>query len=218
MRLAAFIFDGITTLDVIGPLQVLSRVPGLSITMVGKTAGPVTDRDIPLQLVADSSIADVTEADILLVPGGLGTRALVKDEEVLGWIRRIDAKSRWTTSVCTGSLLLAAAGVIAGRRSTTHWAAADMLNSLGAKFTTERVVEDGKYIMAAGVSSGIDMGLTLAARLADENTAKTIQLFIEYDPQPPFDSGSLAKASPEVRELAKAALAKSAAALAAAQS
>ncbi|NBU02621.1 MAG: hypothetical protein EBT41_12015 [Betaproteobacteria bacterium] len=151
MKIAAFIFDGITTLDVVGPLQVLSRVPGVTIKMVGKKAGPVTDRDIPLQLVADSSINDVTEADILLVPGGLGTRGLVKDEAVLDWIRHIDKGSKWTTSVCTGSLLLAASGIINGLKSTTHWAAADMLNSLGATYTSERVVEQGKYIMAAGV-------------------------------------------------------------------
>jgi transcriptional regulator GlxA family with amidase domain len=144
------------------------------------------------------------------VPGGIGTRALVDDEATLEWIRAIDADSTWTTSVCTGSLLLGAAGLLQGKQATTHWAALDMLTAFGAIPTSERVVEQGKIITAAGVSSGIDMALRLAAHVAGDEVAQAIQLGIEYDPQPPFDCGSVAKASEATRNLTFANLAREA--------
>jgi transcriptional regulator GlxA family with amidase domain len=141
---------------------------------------------------------------VIVVPGGLGTRALLADEEILGWLRGAHETSQWTTSVCTGSLLLAAAGIITGLDATTHWAARDVLDSLGAHYVEDRVVQHGKILMAAGVSAGIDMALTLAAQIAGDDVAQTIQLYIEYDPQPPFDSGSPSKASEAVMALARA--------------
>ena len=134
----------------------------------------------------------------------MGTRSLAHAREITDWIRTAHQTTTWTTSVCTGALLLGAAGLLQGLRATTHWAAMDLLAGFGATTTSERVVEQGKIVTAAGVSSGIDMALTLAAKMAGEAEAQSIQLQIESDPQPPFDSGSLAKASPEVRRLAGA--------------
>jgi putative intracellular protease/amidase len=151
---------------------------------------------------------EITSADILVVPGGIGTRPLIEDQPTLEWIRAIDAGSEWTTSVCTGSLLLGAAGLLQGKKATTHWRVLELLSKFGAIPTSERVVEQGKIITAAGVSSGIDMALTLAAHVAGDDVAQAIQLGIEYDPQPPFDSGSVAKASKTVHEMALAGLQK----------
>ena len=137
------------------------------------------------------------------MPGGHGTRALMHDERMLEWVRAAHETSRFTTSVCTGSLVLGAAGILDGLEATTHWAVLDTLGRLGAIPVTRRVVEQGKVITAAGVSSGIDMALTLAARIAGEDVARAIQLAIEYDPEPPFDSGSIAKAGPQIVELAR---------------
>jgi transcriptional regulator GlxA family with amidase domain len=161
---------------------------------VGVTPGPKSSEPAGLQLVATESIDEVTAPDVLVVPGGSGEAALRRDPKVLEWLRGVDATSQWTTSVCTGSLLLGAAGLLDGKRATSHWLAHDALASFGASPTLERVVIDGKVITAAGVSSGIDMALTLAARLQGDEIAQTIQLGIEYDPQPPFDAGSPAKA------------------------
>jgi transcriptional regulator GlxA family with amidase domain len=157
-----------------------------------------------LGLVAQAALGDLPSPDVVVVPGGFGTRALLADEELLGWLRGAHATSEWTTSVCTGSLLLAAAGILDGVDATTHWAAREALDGLGARYVPERVVRRGKVWTAAGVSAGIDMGLALAAEIAGEDVARTIQLYIEYDPQPPFDSGSPATASPRVLELAAA--------------
>jgi transcriptional regulator GlxA family with amidase domain len=143
----------------------------------------------------------VTAPDVLVVPGGFGTRPLMKNERVLDWVRTVHESTTWTTSVCTGSLVLAAAGVLNGLRATSHWLALDILERHGAQPTSERVVEDGKVITAAGVSSGIDMALTLTDRLAGPDVAQAIQLGIEYDPQPPFDAGSPEKAPPHLVEL-----------------
>src|SRR6266850_826904 len=154
-----------------------------------------------LALVADYQLDEVTSPDVIVVPGGPGQMALMNDEPVLNWIRQTHQTSRWTTSVCTGSLILGAAGLLKGLRATTHWLALDILRSLGAEAVSERVVIEGKIITAAGVSAGIDMALMLVAREAGEAAAQAIQLGIEYDPQPPFNAGSAAKAPPEIVEL-----------------
>ena len=204
MRIAFFLYEGLTTLDIIGPHDVLSRLPGAEAISVGKTTGPFMADTGVLGLTATHTIDQVDSADVLVVPGGVaGTFAAAADEEIQEWVRTIDAGSTWTTSVCTGSLILGAAGVLDGKRATTHWAAVEMLPTYGATpVADERVVFDGKYVTAAGVSAGIDMGLTLAARIAGDDVAKTIQLGIEYDPQPPFDAGSVDKAGADIAVLA----------------
>ena len=206
MEIAILVFDDITALDAVGPLDVLSRLPDAEIKIVAKQAGPLRAgaASAGLGLIADYALAQATAPQVLVVPGGMGTRSLVHDREITDWIRAVHQTTTWTTSVCTGALLLGAAGLLQGLRATTHWAAMDLLAGFGATTTSERVVEQGKIITAAGVSSGIDMALTLAAKIAGAAEAQSIQLQIEYDPQPPFDSGSLAKASPEVRRLAGA--------------
>jgi len=207
MDIAFLVFPRLTALDAIGPYEVLQRLPGAQVRFVGAERGPVRTEQSMLGLVADYSMDEVTTADILVVPGGIGTRPLVEDEPTLDWIRAIDAGSTWTTSVCTGSLLLGAAGLLEGKEATTHWRVLEMLSAFGAIPVSRRVVEQGKIITAAGVSAGIDMGLTLAARVAGDDVAQAIQLGIEYDPQPPFDSGSVAKAPKAVHQLALAGLA-----------
>ena len=207
MDIAIYIFEKLTALDAIGPYEVLQRLPGAKVKFVGPERGPVRTEQGMLGVIVDYARDEVTSADILVVPGGIGTRPLVEDEPTLDWIRAIDAGSTWTTSVCTGSLLLGAAGLLEGKQATTHWAALDMLAQFGATPTSERVVEQGKIITAAGVSSGIDMALRLAAHVAGDEVAQAIQLGIEYDPQPPFDTGSLAKAPEKIRALTLGALA-----------
>jgi transcriptional regulator GlxA family with amidase domain len=201
IRIAILIFDGLTALDAIGPYEVLSRIPEADLRFVAKQAGLKRTDTEALGLQADLSLAELTDPDVVLVPGGKGNRPLMADDEVLDWLRGTHERSTWTTSVCTGSLVLAAAGILDGKRATTHWAYLDRLGELGAKPVTERVVEEGKLMTAAGVSSGIDMALTLAARIAGEMVAQAIQLGIEYDPDPPFDTGSPSKAPPELVEL-----------------
>jgi len=210
MDIAIYIFDKLTALDAIGPYEVLQRLPGAKVRFVGAERGPVRTEQGMLGVVRDFTRDEVTSADILVVPGGIGTRPLVDDEPTIEWIKAIDAGSTWTTSVCTGSLLLGAAGLLQGKKATTHWAALDMLAQFGAEPTSERVVEQGKIITAAGVSSGIDMALRLAAHIAGDEVAQAIQLGIEYDPQPPFDTGSVAKAPERIRNLTFAALANEA--------
>ena len=201
MRIAILIFDGLTALDAIGPYEVLSRLPGAELRFVAKQAGPVRTDTGALGVQADLAIADLEDPEVVVVPGGPGSRPLMSDPEVLEWLRAAHGGSTWTTSVCTGALVLGAAGILDGKRATTHWAFVDRLAEFGAEPLTARVVEDGKVITAAGVSAGIDMALTLASRLAGDQVAQAIQLGIEYDPDPPFDSGSPAKASPETIEL-----------------
>ena len=208
MDIALLLFDRFTALDAIGPYEVLQRLPGAQVEFVAAERGVLRTEQGMLGVVADYTLDEVRSADVLVVPGGIGTRALVDDEPTLEWIRAVDAGSTWTTSVCTGSLLLGAAGLLAGKQATTHWRVLDTLRRYGATPVTERVVEQGKLVTAAGVSSGIDMALTLAARIAGDEIAQAIQLGIEYDPQPPFASGSVAKASAAVYELALAGLAR----------
>lgn len=192
MEIAFLVYDGMTALDMIGPYEVIGRLPGAEIRFVAPVPG--TKRtDQKLGLVADSALDDVATPDIVVVPGGDHTGPM-QDDRVLRWLRNAHASTAWTTSVCTGSYVLGAAGILDGIRATTHWAFLDGLAAFGATPVSERVVEDGKVITAAGVSAGIDMGLTLAARVAGEDFAKGVQLGIEYDPAPPFDAGSPASA------------------------
>jgi putative intracellular protease/amidase len=205
MKIAIPIFDRVTALDAIGPYEVLSRLPGAELKFVGFEPGPVKTDNRMLSLNIETALDDFAEPDILVFPGGFGTRALMKDERMLDWVRHVHEGTQWTTSVCTGSLVLGAAGLLDGLEATTHWAAMATLERLGAKPTGRRVVEQGKIVTAAGVSSGIDMALRLAGHVAGDTVAQAIQLGIEYDPQPPYDSGSPEKASPEVLALVKRA-------------
>jgi putative intracellular protease/amidase len=199
------IFDRITALDAVGPYEVLSRLPGAEVVFAALEPGPKrTDRE-SLALVADRALTDVPEPSIVVVPGGFGTRSLMHDEEMLDWLREAHETTDWTTSVCTGALLLGAAGILRGVRATTHWLARDELEALGVEVADERVVEQGKVITAAGVSSGIDMALRLAELVAGREVAESIQLSIEYDPQPPFDAGSPATAPAAVVDRLRAA-------------
>jgi transcriptional regulator GlxA family with amidase domain len=205
MQIAILIFDGLTALDAIGPYEVLSRLPGAELRIVAKEAGPKRTDTGALGVEADLALAELDSPGVVLIPGGQGSRPLMRDQEVLEWLRSAHASSTWTTSVCTGALVLGAAGILDGKRATTHWAFLDRLSEFGAEPVAERVVEDGKVITAAGVSAGIDMALTLVARIAGDEVAQAIQLGIEYDPQPPFDAGSPFKASREVIEMVRGA-------------
>ncbi len=198
MQIAALVFDAITPLDIVGPIEVLARMPGVEIVIVGKKRGPVRDPRTHWTLTAEAGIAEVARPDILVLPGGAGVRPLCADESILEWLHSAHATTSWTTSVCTGSLLLGAAGLLQGLTATTHWASRDLLEQYGARYVEERVVQQGKIITSAGVSSGIDMALTLVAKIAGDDTAKGIQLSIEYDPQPPFNCGAPSKAEPAV--------------------
>lgn len=203
MDIAIPLFSGITALDAIGPYEVLSRLPGARVRFVAVEPGPYRTDNKQLALLADEPLSAVPHPEIVMVPGGFGTRALLTPNPLLDWIRAAHVTSRWTTSVCTGSLLLGAAGVLRGLEATTHWAALDQLAGFGARPGSRRVIEQGKVITAAGVSSGIDMALVLAARIAGEDMAQAIQLGIEYDPEPPFSSGAPHKAPPHVLALVR---------------
>lgn len=204
MKIAILIFDKLTALDAIGPYEVLRSVPGWEVQFVAASAGEKRTDVGSLGISADRSLAEVTDPDVVLVPGGVGNRPLFADEEVLGWLRQVDRTTKWTTSVCTGSLVLGAAGLLEGKRATGHWLYLEPLRAYGADPVGGRFVEDGKVITAAGVSAGIDMALHLVGREAGPEVAQAVQLAIEYDPQPPFDSGSPAKAAPEIVELVTA--------------
>jgi transcriptional regulator GlxA family with amidase domain len=194
MQIAIVLFDRFTALDAVGPYQVLHGLPGAEPVFVAQTTGIVTDDSGTLHLNADATLADVPHPDIIVVPGGPGETPQRRDGLLREWLQAADATSEWTTSVCTGSLVLADAGLLTGRRATSHWLALEELRRLGSDPTGDRVVFDGKYVTAAGVSSGIDMALALVGRIAGDEVAQSIQLTIEYDPQPPYDAGSPAKA------------------------
>jgi transcriptional regulator GlxA family with amidase domain len=202
---AILVFDRITALDAVGPYEVLSRLPGAEVRFVATEPGPKRTDTGMLGLSADGPLGEVERPDVLLVPGGEGNRPLMRDDAVLEWLREADRHTEWTSSVCTGSLVLGAAGLLRGKRATTHWAYREALAGFGAEPVAERYVIDGKVATAAGVSAGIDLALALAARIAGERTARAIQLGIEYDPAPPFDAGSPEKAGPELTELVRAA-------------
>jgi putative intracellular protease/amidase len=204
MNTAILLYDRFTALDAIGPYEVLSRLPGASVTFVAAKPGPLRTDNGMLTVQVERSIVDVPTPEIVLVPGGPGEVAERASGPALQWLRAAHDTSTWTTSVCTGSLILAAAGLLHGKRATGHWLAMDTLRELGAEAVPERVVFDGKIVTAAGVSAGIDMALALAAKVAGDQVAQAIQLGIEYDPQPPFDAGSPSKAPAEVVELLRA--------------
>ncbi len=198
MQIAFALYPQFTALDIVGPFQTLADLPGADSVFVAEHAGPVLDHTGRLSIVATASFAEVTAPDVIVVPGGFADRDAGPDHPVAAWIRAVHPHTTWTTSVCTGAIFLALAGVLDGVDATTHWGAYERLRTLGAHPTGQRVVERGKVITAAGVSAGIDMGLTLVARLFDDEIAKSIQLAIEYDPQPPFDAGAPGKVSPEI--------------------
>jgi putative intracellular protease/amidase len=207
MKIAILLYPGVTALDAIGPYEVLSRVPGARVYFVAREAGPVVTDTGMLTLLPELTLNEMPEPDVLLIPGALESfRAVMADAETLSWIRSVHETSQWTTSVCSGALILAAAGLLQGLEATTHWAAAPGLEQFGATYTPKRVVRQGKIMTAAGVSAGIDMALTLAAELKGRETAESIQLVIEYDPQPPFDAGAPHKASQAVLAQAKGLL------------
>jgi transcriptional regulator GlxA family with amidase domain len=201
VKVAILLFKGFTALDAIGPYEVLRSVPGWDVEFVAKQRGEVRTDSGVVGLTADRSLEETEAPDIVLVPGGMGTREKMKDEELLSWLRRVDETTKWTTSVCTGSLLLAAAGLLEGKRATGHWAWLEPLRDFGAEPVGGRYVEDGKTITAAGVSAGIDMALYLVGREVGPDVAQAIQLGIEYDPDPPFDAGSPEKAPAPIVEL-----------------
>ena len=206
MKIAILIYDGFTALDAIGPYEVLSCLPGAKVHFVSTEPGPKRAHTNFLSVMADYTLNDVSDPEIILVPGGTkGTMAAAEDPRILSWLRKAHETSKWTTSVCTGSLILGSAGILKGLQATTHWYARDFLQKFGAQYLSERVVRQGKIITAAGVSSGIDMALYLAKEVSGPEMAKTIQLIIEYDPKPPFDSGSIAKAEPSIVKLANQA-------------
>jgi transcriptional regulator GlxA family with amidase domain len=192
------LFDRFTALDAIGPYEVLSRLPGAEVTFVGERTGPVRTDTRMLAVTVDETLDEVASPDIVVVPGGPGTRAMLEPGELHAWLARVHETTQWTTSVCTGSLILGAAGLLQGLEATTHWAAMDELAPLVGRTTQARVVPQGKIVTAAGVSSGIDMALWLVGQIAGDEVAKAIQLGIEYDPQPPYDAGSPAKAGPDL--------------------
>lgn len=194
MDVAVLLYDRFTALDAIGPYEVLSRLPGATVTFVAETPGPVRADTGLLTLSAERPLSALTRPEVLLVPGGPGQVTAMQEPALRSWLREAHATSTWTTSVCTGSLMLAAAGLLTGCRATSHWLALDQLADFGAEPTMQRVVFDGKVATAAGVSAGIDMALALAARIAGDEIAQVIQLGLEYDPRPPFDAGSPATA------------------------
>lgn len=206
LEIVFFLYPGMTALDAVGTYEALRGMPKATIRFAAKERGLVRMDSQMLSLQADYAIRDIKAADILVLPGGISTPAQLQDKELLAWVRQIHEKSKWTTSVCSGSLILGAAGLLKGLDATSHWIALDALKMFGAKPVHQRVVQQGKIITAAGVSAGIDMGLKLVALESGEEAAKAMQLTMEYDPQPPFNSGSIEKATPATIERAKAFL------------
>lgn len=210
MQIAIVLYPGFTSLDFIGPYEVLHYLPGAEVRFLWHEPGPVTADSGVLTVGATHSFEETPAPDVILVPGGPTTFEHARDASVLEWLRTADATSTWTTSVCSGSVLLAAAGLLEGRRATSHWAVVPMLKTFAGVTAVgdERIVRQGKYVTAAGVSAGIDLGLWLAGQIAGEARAKAIQLGIEYDPQPPFDSGHVSKASMATKATATALLSR----------
>jgi transcriptional regulator GlxA family with amidase domain len=198
---ASPLFGRFTALDAVGPYEVLQRIPSIEVVFIGQRRGEVRTENGMLGVTCDATFDEVRTPDVVVFPGGIGTRLLIHDEEVTGWLRSVHPHTTFTTSVCTGALLLAAAGLLDGLTATTHWRSAELLNELGARYVPDRVVEHlpQRIITAAGVSSGIDMALRLVELLVDRDAAQAAQLLIEYDPQPPFDSGALPKADAATR-------------------
>jgi transcriptional regulator GlxA family with amidase domain len=204
MDIAIVLYDRFTALDAVGPYEVLSRLPGANLRFLAAEPGPLKTDNGVLTVQVEHALGELEHPDVIVVPGGPGEVDVRAGNNVLEWLRAAHETSTWTTSVCTGSLILGAAGLLQGRRATSHWLALERLKELGALPSEERVVYDGKLVTAAGVSAGIDMGLSLAGTIAGDTVAQAIQLGIEYDPQPPYDSGSPSKAPAEVVELLRA--------------
>jgi len=205
MQIAIGLYPRFTALDAIGPYQVLTNLPDAEVVIVAERTGILADDNGLLRFEIEHTFTDVPSPDVLLVPGGMITRRIAADGgPIVDWIRSAHPSATWTTSVCTGALLLGAAGVLEGKTATTHWLSYDNLAGYGATPTDQRVVVDGKVITGAGVSAGIDLGLVLAARLAGTEVAQAIQLGIEYDPQPPFDAGAPSKAPSDIKDLVSA--------------
>lgn len=202
MQIAIGLYPELTALDFIGPYQVFTSVPGAEVVLVAAERGPLADDNGLLRLDVEHTFADVPRPEVLLVPGGLVTRRIIRDgHPIVDWVRDAHPHTTWTTSVCTGALVLGAAGVLDGLRATTHWSAYDVLRRYGAEPTEQRVVIEGKVATAAGVSAGIDLALTMVGEWYGRDVAEAVQLGIEYDPQPPYDSGAPSKARPEIKQL-----------------
>jgi transcriptional regulator GlxA family with amidase domain len=203
-QIAILLYPGVTALDAVGPWEVLSRMPNAEVRLVGKQVGPVMTEGGALLLGVTHTVAETPSADLVLVPGGTSTPSQMVDDEVLDWLRRVHETTTWTASVCTGALILGAAGILKGLAATTHWYKMGVLKIMGAKpQPDERVVRSGKIVTAAGVSAGIDLALWLAGEIAGRQWAEAIQLTIEYNPHPPFDAGHMSKASKDTHHLAK---------------
>ncbi|MFF5072393.1 DJ-1/PfpI family protein [Micromonospora olivasterospora] len=202
MQVAVVLYPGFTALDVVGPYEVLGRLPDVEVVFVAERTGLVRNDLGSLLIEAMATLDDVTSPDVVLIGGGPGQSAQMSDGPLHRWLRDVDRTSAWTTSVCSGALILAAAGLLTGRRATTHWAALDMLTEFGVTPSRDRVVIDGHYATAAGVSAGIDMALTLAGLISGDDVAQTVQLIIEYAPEPPYHSGSVDSAPATVRKSA----------------
>ena len=200
MQIAIPIFERLTALDAIGPYEVLQRLPGAEVVFIGLEKGSVRTENGFLGLTVDATLDEVPNPDIVVMPGGIGTRDMLGPNRFIDWLQRAHTTSMYTTSVCSGSLVLGAAGLLKGLTATSHWSCHEALAQFGAVPTAQRVVEhlDERIITSAGVSSGIDMALRLSQLLFDDTAAKAMQVMIEYDPQPPFDAGSVSKAGPEV--------------------
>jgi transcriptional regulator GlxA family with amidase domain len=198
MQIVIALFDRFTALDAVGPHQVLHHLPDTEVIFASERVRGVTDESRTLTLQAQASYADVPAPDIIVIPGGPGQADQMTPGPLQDWLLKADKTSTWTTSVCTGSLILAGAGLLKDKKATTNWLAHGELRHLGATPQRERYVFDGKYVTAAGVSAGIDMALALAGRVAGDEVAERIQLGIEYDPHPPYQSGSPAAAKPEI--------------------
>jgi cyclohexyl-isocyanide hydratase len=196
-RIAFLLFPGVTQLDLTGPAQVLSRLPGARVDLVWDSLSPVPT-DAGFSILPTATFADVSAADLLCVPGGLGIADVIDHAPALNWVRQIGAEAQWVTSVCTGALILGAAGLLRGYRATTHWAWHDQLALFGAEPVAARTVFDRNRVTGGGVTAGIDFALALMAQMTDAKSAQTVQLALEYDPAPPFDSGAPAKAGPDI--------------------
>jgi transcriptional regulator GlxA family with amidase domain len=208
-QIAIVVYPGFTALDFIGPYEVLHRLPDTEVRFLWHEPGPITADSASLVIGASHSFDETPSPDVILVPGGLTTVEHARDEKLLDWVRAAHRTATWTTSVCSGSLILAAAGLLEGKRATSHWGMLALLKTLGVNAVgDERVVHEGNIVTSAGVSAGIDLALWLAGQIGGEERAKAIQLAIEYDPQPPFDSGHMSKASAKTKAVAAASLSR----------
>ena len=211
MNIVIYLYNGLTVLDAVGPYEVLSRLPDANVKFVAKEKGLIISDTHFLKLIAEYEINEIHSADILIIPGSVVSFIREsKDKTVLNWIQKIHQTTIWTTSVCSGSIILAATGILQEKKATSHWGAIHMLSDYGAIPSSERYIQEGKIITAQGVSAGIDMAIFLVGQIVGEKKAKAYQLFIEYDPTPPYDSGTITKADAETIDLAKKILTKEA--------